>query len=506
MRPRPRWLSMAAASACLAAASLHAGCSLGLDPTLIGATDGSMNMSDAPGGDTEAATDGPPSDGGIVIPAGECQTDADCAKEATNAGACIPMGGAKCDTTFHVCLFDVCKTGPCMAAICDQTMKTCSVPETFGFYTTHFTVGYGGTGPDGPYWSIAAIYPYLFVITSNGVVAYLVNDPRNSSPPMIPVLGFTSIPEIVVAAGRRVMFFKSIIGNGPTTFRQSVSWIDVPQNPFVTSFTISSALIGTTETSFQFAVSDHVKGAWSFYGGTSKFEPAVDLVPPLMDSPPIMTFPNTGLDSSAGINAVSGQRFIASKYDGMTNMPQLALVTGGGTANAQASSLKDFTGAGEVSAQWNIATGDDGAVAWSLAPYAVGDAGPVGISSTRDGVLLNDAMDGTFETMGYVDIETYPFTPGGRVVGPIAWVDANTMLVTAAASEDMMLGTTSVQVMTKKPAALVKNARQPIPIDPGNIGVAASGGYGYVLAHDDAKNNATATVYVFAPSCAAGAD
>ena len=111
--------------------------------------------------------------------------------------------------------------------------------------------------------------------------------------------------------------------------------------------------------------------------------------------------------------------------------------------------------------------------------------------------------DTTFETKSYVDIETYPYAPGGRVVGALAWVDKNTLLVTAAAAGDMTLNTTSVQVMTKTPPALVAGVRQPIPIDPGSIGVASSGGFGYVLASDDPKNE-TATVYVFAPACGGG--
>jgi hypothetical protein len=496
---------MLAACASLAAASAHAGCSLGLDASLIGAAaDAASESGDAPGGDTEASPmDAPPSDGGVVIPVGQCQTDADCAAEAKNAGACIQANGAKCDPTFHVCLFDVCPAGPCKSAICDQSMKTCSVPTSYGFYTTHFSVTYGGTGPDGPYWSIAAVYPYLFIITNNGAVAYRVDDPMNNSPPMIPVQGFTSIPEIVVAAGRRVMFFKSVVGKGPGTYRQSVSWIDVPNNPFITSFTIDTAFIGTAETNFQEAFSDRSKGAWSIYGPPSKFLPAVDLVPPLVETPPITTYPNTGLDPNAGMAAASGSRLVASRYDGMNDVPQLTLITNAGTSNAQAGSEADFNGAGMVAPQWIMATGDDGAVAWSIAPYAIGDAGPIGIASTRVGILLNDANDSTFETKSYVDIESYPYTPGGRVVGAPAWVDKNTLLVTAAAAGDMTLNTTSVQVMTKTPPALVAGVRQPIPIDPGSIGVASSGGFGYVLASDDPKNE-TATVYVFAPACGGG--
>jgi len=97
-RRRPRALGMLAACALLGATSAHAGCSLGLDASRIDAGADGMPPADGPAGDTEAATpDGPSSDGGIVIPAGECQTDADCATQAKNAGACIPMGAAKCD-------------------------------------------------------------------------------------------------------------------------------------------------------------------------------------------------------------------------------------------------------------------------------------------------------------------------------------------------------------------------------------------------------------------------
>jgi hypothetical protein len=62
-----------------------------------------------------------------------------------------------------------------------------------------------------------------------------------------------------------------------------------------------------------------------------------------------------------------------------------------------------------------------------------------------------------------------------------------------------------VQLVTKSPLNVNAATRTLISAAPGSVGVAASGGFGYLLAQDDPKN-LTCSVYVFAPACGDGGD
>jgi hypothetical protein len=78
------------------------------------------------------------------------------------------------------------------------------------------------------------------------------------------------------------------------------------------------------------------------------------------------------------------------------------------------------------------------------------------------------------------------------------WSDANTSVALAATAEDP--NATSVQVFDRATGHLVGGRRGVIPQPPWAVGIAASAGYAYVLAPDDASNR-SAKVYVLAPGC-----
>jgi hypothetical protein len=99
-----------------------------------------------------------------------------------------------------------------------------------------------------------------------------------------------------------------------------------------------------------------------------------------------------------------------------------------------------------------------------------------------------------------VDIETYnpALGWGTRAAGPVAWVDADTAVVLAAAAT--ATAQTSVQVAVRKPSPqLAQGRRYVVPIGVGQVGAAASGGFAYVLAADAPDS---ATLHIFAPGCA----
>lgn len=479
------------------------GCSLGLDKSLIGADAGddtSTPVEAAGDSPLKPPADGqpPPTDAKVTIDAGACTTDSDCTKESAPAGACVTA--AKCDPTWHVCLLTTCAVGACKAAVCNTGNLSCSVPTSYGFEATQFSVASGGVGA-GIRYAISAAWPFVFVITTNGVVAYNVVDPTNPDPPVVPLSGVPFIPIATLAVGRRVYFINNTQGQGPA-FRQAVAWVDVAQDPLVSGLAADSAFVETAQNGVQNVLTNGTSGAYIVYASGMAY-PTANLAPPLDDSTTLATFPNPGLAMGAGLVASSGARLLTYRYDGVMTFPNFALVSGPATAAATTASEQAISEFGPMANQASLATGDDGSVLWNGAVYGLNDAGaPDGISSARLTWLLASGTASTFDTTANIDLETYSPVTGANVVAAPLWLDANTALGMAAASS-ASTDTTSVQLVTKAPPTLVAATRTLISAAPGNVGAAASGGFAYVLAQDDPKN-LTCSVYVFAPACGSG--
>jgi hypothetical protein len=508
-RPRHRTSSSTvAAIAVLGTASAH--CSLGLDPALMksgptpsdaGAANGvsldaRADQGSAPASQDGAAVDGPSTPAG-TSPGTTCNTDADCASTLF-PGACVTS--ATCDPTYHVCMFDVCNVGSCAVASCDLLAKTCSQPVDTGFTISVFPIVSGGVGGTSPAVAMAAAYPFLFVLTTNGVVAYDVANPTGNVPAMVTLHGLPFIPTSILASGRRVYFVSGVEGGGPT-YRQAVAWIDVPGNPFLTSLDAQAAFIETTESTLVSALvtSD---GIDLVYGGA--FDPTASLAAPIADSMFVVSAPIASLAADAGIVAASGDDLVSYRYAN-GHHPAFALISGIAANNGMATPERAVSAYGPVDNQASFASGEDGTVLWESAPLRTTDAGVTSdIASARLAWLAPTGDGGLFDTTVYADLETYPEATGVTVVGPTVWIDANTSVALAATKDD--LGSTSVQVFDRATSALIPGKRGLIPAPPGSLGVAASGGFIYVLAEDDATNR-TASVYVLAPGCSgAGAE
>jgi hypothetical protein len=518
MRLPGRHLLTLAAVASAAAGLAAFGCSLGLDPSLIGqeggaGTEGGPQEGGSPGdagdaqnmhpGDSTTASDAP-----VSVDAGACNTNADCQAAAAAGGACI-MGPATCDPTAHVCVLDVCgNSANCQAEVCG-TSQTCTLPATYGFAPTRFPVSTGGVGGYGVGYAIAAAWPVVFVVTNNGLAAFNVSDPTNPMPPQVTVQNVAFLPDAAIAVGRRVYFVQGTRGSGPMIFHQAIAWIDVPQNALLTTLTASSAFVSTTGAGIYNVFSNDASGLFMVYTPASGLYPTANAVPPFDDTTVLTPFPNTGLPGGAGILATTGGRLLTYRYaQDMPGpgypTPHFGFVDKPGTSMATTSTEQSFTAFGALDNQYGFATGGDGSVIWETAVLDENDAGGNdGIATARLSWLVDSASAGNFDSTAYVDLATYSPPAGGQLVGQPAWMSANTALGFAALSSAAP-NTTLVQVVTKTPASIDPVRNTPLPAAPGSIGVATSNGFAYALLQNDPMNQ-TCAVQIIAPSCG-GAD
>lgn len=481
------------------------GCSLGLDPSLIGQQDEAG--ADAPGapqdsaaspeGDVKAAPPSDakgPTDASISVDGGGCSSDADCAAAADAGGGCVTS--AKCDTASHLCVLDVCgAASACHAQVCLPS-QTCSQPVSYGFAPASFPVTFGGVGSGGPQYSIAAAWPFVFVATNNGLAAFDVVDPTNPNPPAVTVHGVPFIPLAVEAVGRRVYFITGPEGGGPS-FGEAVAWVDVPSNPLLTSLTATAAWVSTTGTNLQGVFASAPESLFLVYG-TTALEPTAIAGAPLVDGTSLVPYPNAGLPMGAGVRAATGSRLLTYRYDSTKQIPNFAFVDGAGTATAVTSAEQALSLYGPLEDQAYLTTGDDGSVLFATAVLDLLEAGGNdGIASARLTWLVDSAAAGNIDGTAHVDIASYSPPASGAVVGPPAWIDANTALGFAAPST-LTTNSTSVQIVHKSPASTTFGTT--LTVGPTAIGVASSNGFAYALEQTDPKNQ-TATVQILAPSC-----
>jgi hypothetical protein len=472
-----------------------AACSLGLDPSLIGAgADGGVDGSGpgADGGDAAVSADGAPIDPG----ARECTKDADCKPPNACASA------ARCDTSIGVCVFDVCNVGACKAAACDTNANTCTVPVSHGYHASQFRVNLGPVGCGGdPRRCFAAAHPFVFVGTTNGLVAYQVGDPVNTSPPQITVTGLSFIPQRVVGVDRRVFFLGSRQGSGPSTYRLPVAWVDVPGNPLLTTLAAKSALVSIPANDFRWTLPNDKYGLFLVHD--DRVFPTSVLDVPANDTTTLGMFPSNGAPQGSTIAASSGSRLLTFRWDG-SNTSYLGLFsfeTQAGTGGAQNGGEVSAGPMGQIYPQGFFTQTTGGTVGWSVSSVVVpGDGGPQSTVAARFAWLVADKNATAIDPAQRVDVETYGgLGYGSTVAGPPAIIDDKTALVLAASPGDR--SQTSVQVATRAqtPASLVANRRFVLPVDVNRVASAASNGFGYVLAIDDGQP--TSTVHVFAPGC-----
>ncbi|HEY8072886.1 MAG TPA: hypothetical protein VIF62_02220, partial [Labilithrix sp.] len=356
---------------------------------------------------------------------------------------------------------------------------------------------------------LAAAYPFVFVGTTNGVVAYAVNDPSNGAVPPIPVTGVPFLPNQITAMGSRVYFVGAVSGTGPT-YRAPIAWIDVPADPLATGLEASTSFASLSVASLNAAWAGTDGSLFLVdYDATRSF-PSGNATAPVKDGAAVSFFPSPAVPSGGVPVAVSGSRLVVARWQSQTTPFQtyFSFETGAATASAQNSGEQaTYTQIGPTSPQGAYAQGPDGSLLWNTGAIVVDDAGATDTATVRLAWLVASGTTSQFDASANVDIEIYgsPVPIGTAVVGPVAWVDGNTALVLAAADGTLGNGTggqTSVQVAVRTPKpALASGRRYVVAANVQQVGAASSGGFGYVLAAD-AAGATTCTLHVFAPACA----
>ncbi len=493
-----------AGAACVGASIVY-GCSLGLDSSKIGAANGDASIPPAseasPDDDAQQnAPDASLSDAEAGAPG--CVLNTDC----TGSNGCLV---GTCDA--GTCSFAICPTSACQGSTCSAATSTCSSPTTYGFHSAEVNVTAGAVGCGGnPSLCLAAAYPFVFVGTTTGVVGYVVSDPSNPTPPTVTVAGLAFLPTFITAIGSRVFFVGYPQGAGPT-YTLAIAWIDVPNDPLKTTLQANAVLevVSVTGLSNAWAATDGSLFL-SDNDGTGTF-PTANVVPPLMSGATITFFSSPGIPAGASPVIPSGSRLVVAEWPGTTPYQNtFSFETGAGTQAAQNSGAQQTTFAdiGGTGPQSAYAQGSDGSNVWNAQTAFLDDAGGIDIGSVRVAWLVASGSATQFAPTQFVTVEQYtpPVAYGTPVLGPVAWVDTSTALVLATAAASLITGSspqTSVQVAVSTPSPVLASGRRYVLTQSvGQVGAAASGGYGYVLAAG-AAGATTCTLHIFAPSCAA---
>ena len=478
--------------ATVSALAAVASCSLGLDESLIGRTP-DASLPDTPIEDAstpDVTEDGPPPptpEGGV------CTKDEDC----KTAHGCLT---AKCDLGRKACVFPVCRSAACSSAACDAATQKCGAPSTYKYRAAQFSVG-AAIGR-----CIAAVHPFLFVGTVDGVVAFDVGDPQNAAPRKVPVIALTFLPTQMIASGSRVFFVGPPTGAAPSA-RVPLAWIDVPATPFVDKITAQSVL-ATYNRPPNEGVLLHPREndtALLLNQAAAASYPAAAVEPPLVEP---LTLTATPIPLTAGMvpQTTSGTRLVMNVIT--IGAPSFAFVNGAGSAAPQNAGDVALGPAAPVGPSQAFATSPDGAVFWSSTSLTGTPGQPMVFARAVKSYFLVVGAAANFDATKGVDVEVY--APGVQVgqnaqlAGPVALLDAKTALVTTAIPAN--LAQTNVQFVKLDPLGVVKNAdmqprRLPITLPIGQLAAAGSHGIGYVLAVDP-NAPAAPVVHVFDPECA----
>ena len=465
----------------LLAAGIVASCGLGLDESRIDQVDADI-PNDATFPDGPAPIDS--GDGSMPVSlGGPCTKDDDC--KSTNA--CLK---GKCDLTRKACAYDVCKPQACSTATCDVNAKTCGPGKTHPYRAAQFSIAQGVGCGGAPSRCFAAVWPYLFVGTTTGVVAYAASDPANATPAEVPITGLGFVPAQILASGSRVYFLGAPSASA-TAGKVSLSYIDVPADPFVKTLAAKTVLAGYNR-------GNTVGIALAYKPGDSAYfldvttPSAASIDPPLVEPFNIATNPMmlTPPDAIAG---VSGNRLAVWNINAAVNsIASFGLVTNIATATPTTVADQPLSTVGVVSTPQAFASGPDGALFWTVSSLTAAAATPgTLVRAAKSYFLLADSNAAAYDQANGLDIEVYqPIAPvgvGAGVIGPAVMLDAKTAMVTAATPQN--IAQSSVQFIGKAPLGILKNMdnslrRFVLPAPPTSLGVTTSNKIGYVLSVD----------------------
>lgn len=487
-------------TACLISGAMVglASCSLGLDEALIGQV-AEGGAGDAVQADTAVAEGGDGALPPLAPEAGICTKDEDCKGTA----GCLT---AKCDVARKACVFQVCRQPACNSGVCDVAGAKCGAPRPYKYRSTQFPVGaqIGCGGSLGR--CFTAVYPFVFVGTTNGVVAFAANDPLNAAPAAVPVTGLGFVPNQILASGSRVYFLGTPVGAGASS-RVPIAYADVPPDPFAAKIGVTTVLatFNRPATDPLVLVPRGNDTALLIDANVATAYAAAPIEPPLTE-PAVLG--STGIAFTAGSIplAVSGSRLLMGQIN-PAGTPVFGLVNAAGSATPQTTPDVSIATAAPASGPQVFAQSADGAVFWSYLSLTSPPPGPPAPANrAAKGYFLLADSAASFDPAAGIDLEVYGGAPlGTPSVGPVAMLDSKTAMVTTANPANPG-AVTNVSFVTRQPLALVKNAdmqprRFQILLNVAQLAAAGSNGLGYVLAVDPAAPTAP-QVHVFDPACA----
>jgi len=484
--------------AALAAGSAAVACSLNLDESKIPG-EGPIDASGSDGLATDTGPVGDGAPGSVYIP---CKTTPECGA-APNA-CVIP----RCDTARGVCVYDECGSTPgsCTSKTCDPDALTCSASlSTYGFFATSIALPPGPLGCNGSVSRcFAASFPFVFVGTAGGIVIYPVANPVGGTPKAVAIDGVPFPPAWIVASGARVWFLGNKVVSAPG-FKQPVAWLDVPTDPTVKRMAAQSVTLETSQQDIQAVRAADDGAILVTLVDPSGSAPTTRLQPPLTADAPLTFYP-LGLPPQSQPITTSGDRVVGVRLaPGTAGTPTRAyvtLVSGAGTAGTQSLPEVELTPfpLAPGYATTGATSGSGGVVLAGEMYNEDGDAGPIGPKNGRLTWVLDDANATKVSGTPHVDYEGIDGT-GANTIGPVAWVDSTTALVTALAPTDAG-NQTKVQAVTRGPGTpAVVGASHNLNGPPGAYAYSGSAGFGYALGVDNAGGTTQPTVYIFAPSC-----
>jgi len=480
-----------------------ASCSLGLDESLIG-REVESGLADALGIETSTPVDGggdgalPP----IQPEAGICTKDEDCKGTA----GCLT---AKCDVPRKACVFAVCRDPACNSAACDMSAQKCGTAKPYKYRAAQFPVGaqIGCGGALGR--CFAAVYPFVFVGTANGVLAFEADDPQNATPASIPITGLGFVPNQIIASGSRVYFLGTPVGAGASS-RVPIAYADVLPDPFAKKIHVNTVLAAWSRPAGDgvallprgndtaLLVDVNVAAAYA----------SAPIEPPLAE-PLSLTAIGIAFTASSTPLAMSGSRLVMGQITPATNAI-FAFVNGAGSMTPMTTADTPIPTASPATGPQFFAQSADGAVFWAYVALTSPPPFPMGgptIRAAKGYFLVADEAAAAFDPAAGIDLEVYGGPPVGTPsVGPVAMLDSKTAMVAVASPANPTMQT-NIEFVTRTPAlAIVKNAdmsprRFPITLAVSQLAAAGSNGLGYVLAVDPAAPTAP-VVYVFDPACA----
>jgi len=504
MRKRVRLRRLAVVATCVVAAGLLglASCSLGLDEALIVPGGNEASTPDVVTSETSVPEGGDGALPPIAPEAGVCTKDSDCKGTA----GCIT---AKCDVPRKACVLQVCRQPACNSSSCNLSTTKCDAPKPYKYRAGQFGVG-GTIGCGGALGRcFAAVYPYVFVGTTNGVVAYAANDPQSPAPQAVPVTGLGFVPSQIIASGSRIYFLGAAAGS-PMASRVQIAYADVPADPFAKKISVTTVLPAYNrpvgEPILLFPRANDTALLVNFSAASAYASVAIE--PPLTE--PVALTP-TGFAVTAGNVpvATSGARLIVGQINPANNVASFGFVNAAGSTAPQPVADVTIPTATPATGPQVFAQSADGAVFWAYASFvpAVPPGGPT-LRAVKGYFLVGDAAAG-FDPATGIDLEVFNPPPplGTPSVGPVAMLDSKTAMVLTANPPNPG-AVTNVQFVTRQPLGIVKNTppdmtprRFQVPLAVSQLAAAGSNGLGYVLAVD--PNPATAPiVYVLDPACA----